>query len=192
LKLALPVFNVGFFNCILDVLKCICKSCSRVLLMEKDRLEFLKKMRNPKADPLQKSAIMKKVRDKCKLSRCPWCGFINGVAKKGRAGLIILHDCSKTLDGSTEELRDALSHKKEKLSISAVRMLDPAIVLSLFKRMTDEDCELLNLGDRPEKLIVTEIAVPPVPIRPSVFVAGGRMRFALQFFSTYMSNGDSA
>jgi hypothetical protein len=61
-----------------------------------------------------------------------------GVAKKGRAGLIILHDCSKTLDGSTEELRDALSHKKEKLSISAVRMLDPAIVLSLFKRMTDE------------------------------------------------------
>uniref|UniRef100_A0A0D9ZMI7 DNA-directed RNA polymerase subunit n=1 Tax=Oryza glumipatula TaxID=40148 RepID=A0A0D9ZMI7_9ORYZ len=166
LKLALPVFNVGFFNCILDVLKCICKSCSRVLLMEKDRLEFLKKMRNPKADPLQKSAIMKKVRDKCKLSR---------VAKKGRAGLIILHDCSKTLDGSTEELRDALSHKKEKLSISAVRMLDPAIVLSLFKRMTDEDCELLNLGDRPEKLIVTEIAVPPVPIRPSVFVAGGRM-----------------
>uniref|UniRef100_A0A0E0DFL6 DNA-directed RNA polymerase subunit n=1 Tax=Oryza meridionalis TaxID=40149 RepID=A0A0E0DFL6_9ORYZ len=153
LKLALPVFNVGFFNCILDVLKCICKSCSRVLLMEKDRLEFLKKMRNPKADPLQKSAIMKKVRDKCKLSR---------VAKKGRAGLIILHDCSKTLDGSTEELRDALSHKKEKLSISAVRMLDP-------------DCELLNLGDRPEKLIVTEIAVPPVPIRPSVFVAGGRM-----------------
>uniref|UniRef100_A0A0E0H2I5 DNA-directed RNA polymerase subunit n=1 Tax=Oryza nivara TaxID=4536 RepID=A0A0E0H2I5_ORYNI len=152
LKLALPVFNVGFFNCILDVLKCICKSCSRVLLMEKDRLEFLKKMRNPKADPLHKS-----------------------VAKKGRAGLIILHDCSKTLDGSTEELRDALSHKKEKLSISAVRMLDPAIVLSLFKRMTDEDCELLNLGDRPEKLIVTEIAVPPVPIRPSVFVAGGRM-----------------
>lgn len=57
---------------------------------------------------------------------------------------------------------------------------------------TLQDCELLNLGDRPEKLIVTEIAVPPVPIRPSVFVAGGRMRFALQFFSTYMSNGDSA
>lgn len=175
LKLALPVFNVGFFNCILDVLKCICKSCSRVLLVEKDRREFLKKIRNPRADALQKSAIMKKVRDKCKLSRCPWCGYINGVAKKGRAGLIILHDCSKTLDGSTEELRSALSHKKEKISISAVRMLDPATVLSLFRRMSDEDCELLNLGDRPEKLIVTEIAVPPVPIRPSVFVGGGRM-----------------
>ncbi|TVU15448.1 hypothetical protein EJB05_38969 [Eragrostis curvula] len=49
LKLALPVFNVGFFNCVLDVLKCICKGCSRVLLVEKDRREFLKKMRNPRA-----------------------------------------------------------------------------------------------------------------------------------------------
>ncbi|CAD6336951.1 unnamed protein product [Miscanthus lutarioriparius] len=57
--LALPVFNVGFFNCILDVLKCLCKSCRRVL-MEKDCREFLKKMRNPRADALQKSATMKK------------------------------------------------------------------------------------------------------------------------------------
>uniref|UniRef100_A0A453GGS2 DNA-directed RNA polymerase n=1 Tax=Aegilops tauschii subsp. strangulata TaxID=200361 RepID=A0A453GGS2_AEGTS len=144
----------------------------------KDRREFLKKMRQPRAEPLVKFALMKKVRDKCKLSRCPWCGFINGVAKKGRMGLVIVHDCSKTLDGSTEELRSALSHKKEKLAITSIHTLDPATVLSLFRRMIDEDCELLNLGDRPEKLIITEIAVPPVPIRPSVFVGGGggRMR----------------
>ncbi|KAL6650947.1 hypothetical protein ACP70R_009872 [Stipagrostis hirtigluma subsp. patula] len=174
LKLALPVFNVGFFNCILDVLKCICKNCSRVLLVEKDRREYLKKMRNPRADALQKSAIMKKVRDKCKLSCCPRCEYRNGVVKKGRAGLMIIHDCSKILDGHTEELKKALQHKKERVSCGSVRMLDPATVLSLFRRMTDEDCELLNLGDRPEKLIVTEIAVPPVPIRPSVVVGGGR------------------
>jgi hypothetical protein len=52
--------------------------CSRVLLVEKDRGEFLKKMRNPRAGALQKSAIMKKVRDKCKLSRCPRCEYRNG------------------------------------------------------------------------------------------------------------------
>ncbi|ONM16384.1 DNA-directed RNA polymerase III subunit 1 [Zea mays] len=174
LKLALPVFNVGFFNCILDVLKCICKSCSRVLLIEKDRREFLKKMRNPRADALQKSATMKKVRDKCKLSCCPRCDYRNGVVKKGRAGLIVVHDCSKVLDGHTEELKNALQNKKEKVSASSVLVLDPATVLSLFRRMIDEDCELLNLGDRPEKLIVTEIAVPPVPIRPSVVVGNSR------------------
>uniref|UniRef100_N1QQI8 DNA-directed RNA polymerase subunit n=1 Tax=Aegilops tauschii TaxID=37682 RepID=N1QQI8_AEGTA len=112
LKLALPVFNIGFFNNILDVVKCICKGCSRVLLVEKDRREFLKKMRQPRAEPLVKFALMKK------------------------------------------------------------------------------DCELLNLGDRPEKLIITEIAVPPVPIRPSVFVGGGggRMRIAGNTFSFKLLN----
>lgn len=54
------------------------QGCSRVLLVEKDRREFLKKMRQPRAEPLAKLALMKKVRDKCKLSRCPWCGYING------------------------------------------------------------------------------------------------------------------
>ncbi|XP_062226033.1 DNA-directed RNA polymerase III subunit 1 isoform X2 [Phragmites australis] len=131
-------------------------------------------MRNPRADALQKSITMKKVRDKCKLSCCPRCEYRNGVVKKGRAGLMVMHDCSKILDGHTEELKNSLQRKKDKVSISSVRMLDPATVLSLFKRMTDEDCELLNLGDRPEKLIVTEIAVPPVPIRPSVVVGGSR------------------
>ncbi|XP_039115861.1 DNA-directed RNA polymerase III subunit 1-like [Dioscorea cayenensis subsp. rotundata] len=36
------------------------------------------------------------------------------------------------------------------------------------------DCELLNLYDRPEKLIVTDIAIPPLAICPSAFVDFGR------------------
>lgn len=31
-----------------------------------------------------------------------------------------------------------------------------------------QDCELLDLAERPEKLIVTNLIVPPVAIRPSV------------------------
>jgi hypothetical protein len=48
-----------------------------------------------------------------------------------------------------------------------------------------QDCELLNLGDRPEKLIITEIAVPPVTIRPSVFKSD-RMRFVLGSLEAYV------
>jgi hypothetical protein len=50
----------------------------------------------------------------------------------------VIHDCSKILDEHTEELKNALQHKKEKVSTSSVRMLDPATALSLFRRMTDE------------------------------------------------------
>jgi hypothetical protein len=39
---------------------------------------------------------------------------------------------------------------------------------------------LVNLGDRPEKLIVTEIAVPPVPIHPAIIV-GGSKRLVIYF-----------
>ncbi|XP_042427160.1 DNA-directed RNA polymerase III subunit 1-like isoform X3 [Zingiber officinale] len=35
------------------------------------------------------------------------------------------------------------------------------------------DCELLNMSDRPEKFIVTNIAIPPVSIRPSALVDAG-------------------
>ncbi|XP_073009025.1 DNA-directed RNA polymerase III subunit 1 isoform X1 [Typha latifolia] len=174
LKLVLPVFNVGYFNSILDILKCICKNCSRVLLVEKDRKEYLRKMRNPKTEILQKNALVKKIRDKCKISRCPWCGYVNGVTKKAKSQLAIAQDFPKASDRSIEEFRSALSHKKDKVSFHVVHLLSPVKVLALFRRMLDEDCELLNLYDRPEKLIVTAIAIPPVTIRPSVFVGFGR------------------
>ncbi|CAL9096720.1 unnamed protein product [Musa textilis] len=174
LKLTLPVFNVGFFNSILNVMKCICKACARILLLENDRRTFLKKMRNPKADIFMKNALMKKIRDKCKISICPRCGSRNGVVKKARSSFAIAHDFSRSVDDSIEVVRAALSHIKAKSSFQIVHILSPVTVLSLFKRMVDEDCELLNLYDRPEKLIVTTIAVPPVAVRPSVFVDFGK------------------
>ncbi|KAK5833678.1 hypothetical protein PVK06_017531 [Gossypium arboreum] len=44
-----------------------------------------------------------------------------------------------------------------------------------FGEFTDVDCELLYLSDRPEKFIITNIAVPPTAIRPSVPVDRSQM-----------------
>ena len=46
--------------------------------------------------------------------------------------------------------------------------LNPIRVLALFSAISDEACELLDLPGRPENLIMTHLAVPPVTIRPSV------------------------
>ncbi|KAJ0985807.1 hypothetical protein J5N97_004163 [Dioscorea zingiberensis] len=174
LKLTLPVLNVGYFNLILNVLKCICKRCGRILLSETEHKQFLKKMRNPKAEAIQKNAYMKNIRDRCKGPRCSNCGYVNGVVKKARASLTIVQDFGKMLDKSSDDCRAALSHLKGNQSCQVVHVLTPSKVLSLFRKMLDEDCELLNLYDRPEKLIVTDIAVPPLAIRPSAFVDFGR------------------
>ncbi|KAL5858041.1 hypothetical protein ACOSQ3_005499 [Xanthoceras sorbifolium] len=95
---------------------------------------------------------------------CSRCGYINGMVKKAVSVLGIIHDRAKVTDGSLEEFKSAIYHTKEsKASINvATYMLNPIKVLHLFKMMIDEDCEMLYLSDRPEKLIITNIAVPPV------------------------------
>ncbi|KAJ9698281.1 hypothetical protein PVL29_007388 [Vitis rotundifolia] len=181
LTLALPVYNVGYLSTIVDILKCICKSCSRVLLDEKASKDYLKKMRSQKMEALKKAELMKKIVQKCtamasskKAVKCSRCGYMNGIVKKAVSVLGIIHDRSKIADGSLEECSSAISHTKEsKASFSVVDILNPVKVLSLFKRMMDEDCDLLNLAEGPEKLVLTNIGVPPIAIRPSVFMDGG-------------------
>ncbi|KAF5940405.1 hypothetical protein HYC85_021572 [Camellia sinensis] len=96
------------------------------------------------------------------------------MVKKAIGILGVIHDRSKIIDDSLEECRSAISHTTEsRASINMPPILNPDRVLSLFKNMLDEDCELLYLSDRPENLIVRNIAVPPLAIRPSVFVDGG-------------------
>lgn len=46
---------------------------------------------------------------------------------------------------------------------------------------TSQDCELLYLSGRPENLIMTTIAVPPIAIRPSVIIDGSQRSFCSPF-----------
>ncbi|XP_016187356.1 DNA-directed RNA polymerase III subunit 1 [Arachis ipaensis] len=177
LNLALPIFNIGFLGTIVEILKSICKCCARILLNEDIRKDRLKKMRRPRIDALAKAELAKKVVEACsKVSMCSRCGYKNGSVKKLVGSLKITHDRSKCNDSSIEEFQTALSHARESRLTSAVdtHILNPFQALSLFKRMLDEDCELLYLAERPEKLIVTNIAVPPLAMRPSVIMDGSQ------------------
>ncbi|GAB2231404.1 hypothetical protein Droror1_Dr00010410 [Drosera rotundifolia] len=129
LTLALPVFNVGYFGAILDILKCICKSCSHVLLVDKDRKDHLKKMRSSNMDALRKNRLKKKMVGKCatRTIRCFRCGYLNGKVKRVRPGLIILHDRPRIQGKDQEE------NTKDQPYI-----LTPVKVLSLFKKMEDQ------------------------------------------------------
>ena len=42
IQLELPVFHIGYFKSTVQVLQCICKGCSRVMLGEEERRSFLK------------------------------------------------------------------------------------------------------------------------------------------------------
>ncbi|PKI83673.1 hypothetical protein MVES_002587 [Malassezia vespertilionis] len=180
IKLVLPVFHIGFFKHVISILQMVCKSCSGILLEESDRRRFLKRFRRPHLENLQRTQTFKAVNAVArKMLYCPHCGATNGTVKKVGA-LKIVHE--KFRQKKTEE--EQLEFRKTfatavKLSggelatylSKAQEDLNPLRVLDLFKRISDEDCELLGLQPkfgRPEEYIWQYICVPPVCIRPSV------------------------
>ena len=187
IKLSLPVFHIGFFKETLQVLQCICKSCSRILISDSTRQIYLKRMRSPRTDVLAKAAAFKKVLEMCKKSKtCPHCYAPNGAVKRvtGLPTLKIVHERYK-LKHMEDEL-DALIQRVQSVMRtnpnvpsdlkSSVEDLLPSRALELFQRIPDEDCEIMwidPINGRPENLILQNILVPPVPIRPSVTMDGG-------------------
>lgn len=175
IKLELPVFHVGYFKNVISIMQCVCKTCARVLLPEEERMQFLKRFRNPRIEVLQRRALLKRISDRCKRSRiCHHCGDANGQVKKAGTSLKIVHEkYAKDPDLREQvmaEFRDAAEANKE-LRTHLPRIsddLNPLRVLELLARMRPEDCEVLDLHDPPDRLIVTHMPVPPVAIRPSV------------------------
>mmetsp|Transcript_14938 Transcript_14938/g.17148 ORF Transcript_14938/g.17148 Transcript_14938/m.17148 type:complete len:1480 (-) Transcript_14938:355-4794(-) len=202
IRLALPVFHIGFMRHTLQILQCICKVCSRILLAGDERMSVLRKMRKS-VDALHKAKIFSSVvLAACKkVKHCPHCHAWNGTVKKitGAPTLKIVHQCyhgrggksSKSVDAEEEItlLQNRLEHAIAKnpsieplvqsSNHGLVQDLLPTIVLRLFQKIPDDDCECLwtlpLLGGRPENLILQNLLVPPVPIRPSVAmdVGGG-------------------
>eukprot|EP00536_Pseudo-nitzschia_multiseries_P010257 jgi/Psemu1/319821/estExt_fgenesh1_pm.C_3060011 len=190
IRLALPVFHIGYLRHTLQILQCVCKTCSRILLDNSEREQYLERMRNPKTDVLAKNATLKKVIDKCKKSKqCPYCGAVNGTVKKitGVPTLKLVHEKYKgrhsedELDHLMDNLTMAMDHNKDLVTVMTganppFEDLLPNKVLEIFKRIPDEDCEVVwldPLNGRPETLILESILVPPVPIRPGVKVEFG-------------------
>lgn len=180
IKLCVPVFHIGYFKHTIGILQCICKTCARVLLEEPDRRTYLKRFRRPNLENIQRQALCKAVNGLArKTVYCPYCSSTNGIVKKAGA-LKIIHDKFRAKKTAEEMERfkatfAAAVEAQKELGIYVNKAvhedLNPLKVVNLFKRISDEDCELLGLRPqygRPEEYIWQYISVPPVCIRPSV------------------------
>ncbi|KAF2475560.1 DNA-directed RNA polymerase III subunit RPC1 [Lindgomyces ingoldianus] len=189
IKLALPAFHVGFLRMIIEVLHCICKDCARVMLEEEDRRKYLRSLRRPGMDNLQRLNISKKVTEECRKKKlCPHCGAVNGTIRKVPGHpLKIVHNRYDAYNRSTakskkpppgkEEFDESFETVKathpdmERHLKKAADDMHPLRVLNLFKKISPPDCELLGMvpeDGRPEMLIWEYVPVPPVALRPTV------------------------
>jgi len=177
--LVLPVFHIGYVKECIRVLQAICKECARVLLTPDQRELYLKRIRQPNLDRRRKANVAKVILSECKKKRrCPYCGAHNGVVKKLTGAFRIVHELRhKDAADAREEFLESFDTAvlftkglKEHLS-KATHDLNPLVVQRLFERVLDEDCDLLymdRIKGRPEDMLVTDMIVPPVAIRPSV------------------------
>jgi DNA-directed RNA polymerase III subunit RPC1 len=188
-RLEAPCFHIGYLSFTIDILNQICKSCSRILLSEKPRKDFIKSLRRPNVDSFQKKAYLRKIQAECKkVRRCPTCDASNGPVRKvpGHACKLVhlkfeayLKSTAKSkkpppdkilFDHSLQEYLKTNPENARHIK-RAVDDLPAIKVHRLFCNIPTEDCELLGIDlnkGRPESYLWTYLPVPPSNIRPSV------------------------
>ncbi|GFS36008.1 RNA polymerase II large subunit [Actinidia rufa] len=180
LELAKPMFHIGFLKTVLSIMRCVCFNCSKILSDEDDhKFKQAQKIRNPKNR-------LKKILDACKgKTKCEGGDDIDTQGqdtdepiKKSRGGcgaqqpkltiegmkMIAEYKIQKKKNDDPEQLPEPVERKQQ---LSAER------VLSVLKRISDEDCMLLGLNPkyaRPDWMILQVLPIPPLPVRPSVMM----------------------
>mmetsp|Transcript_151744 Transcript_151744/g.263752 ORF Transcript_151744/g.263752 Transcript_151744/m.263752 type:complete len:1553 (+) Transcript_151744:163-4821(+) len=185
-RLALPIFHVGYFNHTYQILQSLCKACGRLLLAPESRPRFLNRLRRANTDQFQISALHKRVREECKKVRhCPYCGAYNAAMKKGSGiPLLVKHQVGAAYKGTPDEVSQAFKDSFQESSLQnreleayvekAHEDVNPLNAYNLLENMTPQDRELLGIVD-PTRLLVTSVPVPPTQLRPTVHMGDAGM-----------------
>lgn len=83
LRLCMPVYHIGFFKHLLNVLKCVCKKCGKVMMQEPEKVLALARLKALRFNYTARAAHMKKLLKECnsRLS-CEACGYQNPKVQK--------------------------------------------------------------------------------------------------------------
>ena len=171
IELAKPVYHAMFFDIVKKILKCVCYRCSRVLISPNTTIEELKNEMNKimaiKNNQKRWEAYFKLCNTTTKIKNCGDDKFIG---------------CgSKQPDRYNKEASmKIIAEWKDKTKETSVQQEFTAEdVLRIFKRITNEDMELMGFNpkwNRPEWMICTVLPVPPPAVRPSIIEENGQRR----------------
>jgi DNA-directed RNA polymerase beta' subunit len=149
IRLARPVYLYQFFDMVEKLANVICLNCSKILAPEED----VKALKSTGLSRFKEVRDMRPSPKKDEPFECPHCEtpIFKKIAKvMGKAA---------TLEG---QLTDAESDPVN---------LQAEMILRAFQRITDDDCRSIGLNPefaRPEWMMCTVLAVPPLTVRPSV------------------------
>ena len=149
IELARPVFYIQYLSTVIKLLKCICYKCSKLLISKEKYKQALK---------LEGSNRWKYVQTV--VSNVKSCGdaIENGCG------------CTKPYKIRKEGIATIFAEWKGESENIVIKMT-PEMILTIFKRISDEDVEFMGFSpmfSRPEWMICQVLYVPPPSVRPSV------------------------
>lgn len=149
IELARPVVHIKFVKVIYTLLKYTCRECGRTLLNEAKLKSIAAQMQQEEEEEgVAKTAVGRKGSEKGML-KCPHCN-----AKQQK---IALDKPTTFVEGGEHRL-------------------SPIEVRARLERLTDEDVQCFGINPsvaRPEWMILTILAIPPVTVRPSITLESG-------------------
>ncbi|EDV28888.1 uncharacterized protein TRIADDRAFT_49721 [Trichoplax adhaerens] len=171
IELARPVFHIGFLVKSIKILRCVCFYCSKLLIKKSDPkvIDIISKTRGRLRVRLQHIYDLCKSKNICQnddgedaegldeKKEHSGCGRHQPIIR--RNGLELTAEWKKINEDSQER----------KINLTAER------VYEIFKRISDEDSEVLGMDPRfarPDWMIITCLPVPPLHVRPSVVMHG--------------------
>lgn len=186
IELAKPVFFVTYMDVIRKLLRCVCYRCSALAVDPKQLTPSLRKVlmkvsREKRFDAVYKLCTKSAKRD------CPCCKarqpstvsreliikMILDWKKDAKELAAAANDDNVSVDGNGAGVATATTNS------TAQMVLWPEDVDKIFKRISDEDCELLGFSatlNRPEWMICSMFPVPPPCVRPTVHNDIGQRR----------------
>lgn len=156
IELAKPMFNIGFIKITLQILRCVCHYCSKLLCSDAS-VQMLLKI--PKPMDRLRVAMHHTGGTKKVCTGEGGCGHVQ--PKYSREGFRLRAVFEDTAEESAERKQTITAEK----------------TYNIFKRISDIHIKALGLSpewSRPEWFILTLLPVPPPPVRPSVMRGGLR------------------
>jgi DNA-directed RNA polymerase subunit A' len=148
IELARPVIHIKFAKLTLDLMRCTCKECGRILIPDEEMRKFKRTDGKNKEIKTRRMAIKEAILKLKTVTKCPHC--------KAKFDKIRLEKPSTFYEGE--------------------KRLSPIEIRTRLEKITNEDLEVFGINPdtfRPEWAILTLMPIPPVTMRPSITLESG-------------------
>ncbi|TKJ16954.1 DNA-directed RNA polymerase subunit A' [Candidatus Woesearchaeota archaeon B3_Woes] len=151
IELARPIIHIKFVSIILNILKSTCRDCGRVLIPKTKIAKCLDELKEAEKESGlagRRKKIRQIITNLKSQNKCPYC----------------------------QVKQQKINLEKPSTFIENEKRISPIEVRTRLEKVTDDDLSLFGINAkvaRPEWMVLTIMAIPPVTMRPSITLESG-------------------